>query len=102
MLKMMKQSKLLKQSVVRILLFGIPFGLSYLATRPDPPVPANRNLVVCAYPTDRPGEFRFSLDSTKCKDAARLESREPARTRPARRIIPADSANRIDEASISF
>jgi hypothetical protein len=57
---------MLKRTVVRLLLFGIPFGLSYWATRPVAPVAANQTLVVCAYPGDRPGELRITLNPSGC------------------------------------
>ena len=69
---MVKKSNLLKRTVVRLLLFGIPFGLSYLATRPAAAVPAGRAFVVCAYPTDRPGELRISLDPAGCAQEMRV------------------------------
>ena len=57
---------MLKRVVVRLLLFGIPFGLSYWATRPAAHVAGNQTVVVCAYPGDRPGELRISLDPGGC------------------------------------
>jgi hypothetical protein len=57
---------MLKRTVVRLLLFGIPFGLSYWATMPAAHVTGNQTLVVCAYPGDRPGELRISLDPAGC------------------------------------
>jgi len=60
---------MLKRVVVRLLLFGIPFGLSYWATKPAAPVAGNQTLVVCAYPGDRPGELRISRDPAGCSDS---------------------------------
>jgi hypothetical protein len=57
---------MLKRTIVRLLLFGIPFGLSYWATRPVAPVDANKTLVLCAYPGDRPGELRINLAPAGC------------------------------------
>ena len=57
---------MLKRTVARLLLFGIPFGLSYWATRPAPA--RIQNLVVCAYPGDRPGELRISLERAGCSE----------------------------------
>jgi hypothetical protein len=59
---------MLKRTIVRLLLFGIPFGLSYWATKPAVPVGGNQALVVCAYPGDRPGELRISLDPAACSE----------------------------------
>jgi hypothetical protein len=59
---------MMKRNVVRLLLFGIPFGLSYWATRPAPPVPQSQPLVVCAFPGDRPGELRIHLDPAACSE----------------------------------
>jgi hypothetical protein len=60
---------MLKRTVVRLLLFGIPFGLSYWATRPVAPVAGNQTLVVCAYPGDRPGELRITLNPSGCRES---------------------------------
>jgi hypothetical protein len=46
---------MLKRMIARLLLFGIPFGVSYWASMPAAPVAANQPLVVCAYPGERPG-----------------------------------------------
>ena len=57
-------STMVKRTIVRLLLFGIPFGLSYWATRPTPaPIQA---VVVCAYPGDQPGELRIEMDPSVC------------------------------------
>jgi hypothetical protein len=60
---------MLKRTIVRLLLFGIPFGLSYWATRPAAPVAANKTLVLCAYPGDRPGELRINLAPSGCSES---------------------------------
>jgi len=61
-------SSVMKRTAVRLLLFGIPFGLSYWATRPAPQIASNQAVVVCAYPGDRPGELRIQLGATQCSD----------------------------------
>jgi hypothetical protein len=61
---------MLKRTVVRLLLFGIPFGLSYWATKPATPITVNQTVVVCAYPGDRPGELRINLDPAGCSESA--------------------------------
>ena|SRR5688572_24328646 len=68
---------MLKRSIIRLLLFGIPFGLSYWATRPTP-VPSGppQPFVVCAYPGDKPGELRIRLDTSDC-----TEGRAPGKIR---------------------
>lgn len=40
---------MLKRTVVRLLMFGVPFSLSYIATRPAPPVAPAQTFVICAY-----------------------------------------------------
>jgi hypothetical protein len=40
---------MVKRTVVRLLMFGIPFSLSYIATRPGTPPPAAETFVICAY-----------------------------------------------------
>jgi hypothetical protein len=55
---------MVKRTIVRLLLFGIPFGLSYWATRPGPP--RIQTVVVCAYPGDQPGELRINTDPAGC------------------------------------
>ena len=83
---------MLKRTVIRLLLFGIPFALSYWATRPSasaPPSPG-KPFIVCAYPGDQPGELRFSLDTGPCRERGVTkdeETRERARTIPARRSL---------------
>ena len=69
---------MLKRTVIRLLLFGIPFGLSYWATRPTAPLPSAspQPFVVCAYPGDQPGELRISLETAGC-----AESRAPGKIR---------------------
>ena len=57
---------MLKRMIARLLLFGIPFGVSYWASMPAAPVAGNQPLVVCAYPGERPGELRITLDPAGC------------------------------------
>jgi hypothetical protein len=73
-MKMVKKSTLLKRTIVRLLLFGIPFTLSYLVTRPAAAVPADHTFIVCAYPTERPGELRISLDPAACAQNTQLRA----------------------------
>lgn len=40
---------MLKRTVVRLLMFGVPFSLSYIATRPAPPAAPAQTFVICAY-----------------------------------------------------
>ena len=101
----MKMSNLLKHAVARLLLFGIPFALSYLATRPAQPAAGGQAFVVCAYPTDRPGELRISLDRKGCaKEKEPRGSDESVTTVPAVRTIPGSSRNHNNdkEPTISF
>ena len=65
-------STVMKRTVVRLLLFGIPFGLSYWATRPvTPQTAAGQSVVVCVSSGDLPGELHIKLD-THCPDPNRI------------------------------
>jgi len=66
---------MVKGTVVRLLLFGIPFGLSYWLARPTVSPARPQSFVVCAYPGDQPGELRISLEAAGC-------SRDPAPGKP--------------------
>jgi hypothetical protein len=76
---------MLKRTVVRLLLFGIPFALSYWATRPVASVAGNQTLEVCAYPGDRPGELRITLDSAGCSksEGSKITAVAPVSAFPA-------------------
>jgi hypothetical protein len=93
MSKRSKMPKMLKQIAVRLLLFGIPFALSYLATRPTTPVTARKTFVVCTSPGSRPGEVRVSLHPDGCPDLANEVKTAPAWS------IPKRSANTSQEAT---
>jgi hypothetical protein len=73
---------MLKRTVVRLLLFGIPFGLSYWVAKPAAQVAGGQTVVVCAYPGDRPGELRINMNRGGCKDA------NPVEIIPAGRSFP--------------
>jgi hypothetical protein len=76
---------MLKRTVVRLLLFGIPFGLSYWVTRPTAPAGGNQTLVICAYPGDRPGELRINVDPSGCSETegSRITAAVPGSAYPA-------------------
>ena len=95
---------MLKRTVVRLLLFGIPLGLSYWVTRPTPPVTLERTFVVCAYSGERPGELRISLDSGGCPEREFKLSHEtsPAAIVPAARSIPKGPGTGQEPLSIPF
>jgi hypothetical protein len=95
---------MLKRTVVRLLLFVIPLGLSYWVTRPTPPVTLERTFVVCAYSGDRPGELRISLDSGGCPEREFKLGHEtsPAAIVPAGRSIPESSGTGQEPLSIPF
>ena len=59
---------MLKRSVVRLLMFGIPFSLSYIATRPAPHAPAPQAFVICAY-GDQGRELIIAPEKTGCAKA---------------------------------
>jgi len=59
---------MLKRTVVRLLMFGIPFSLSYIVTRPAPkPEPAH-TFVICAY-GDQGRELVIAPEKTGCAKA---------------------------------
>jgi hypothetical protein len=59
---------MLKRTVVRLLMFGIPFGLSYIITRPSPhPAPA-QTFVICAY-GEQGRELVIAPEKTGCAKA---------------------------------
>ena len=95
---------MMKRTVVRLLLFGIPLGLSYWVTRPTPPVTLERTFLVCAYSGERPGELRISLDSGGCPEREFKLGHEtsPAAIVPAVRSIPKDPGTGQEPLSIPF
>jgi hypothetical protein len=71
---------MLKRTVVRLLMFGVPFSLSYIATRPAPhPAPA-QTFVICAY-GDEGRELVIAPEKTGCARALPRAS-ESANRRP--------------------
>ena len=72
---------MLKRTVVRLLLFGIPFGLSYWTTRPAPA--RIQTLVVCAYPGDQPGELRINVHPVGCAETGQRIEGAPVSVFPA-------------------
>ena len=95
---------MLKRTVVRLLLFGIPLGLSYWVTRPASPVTSERRFVVCAYSGERPGELRISVDSDGCpeREFNRNHEASPALIVPAARSIPEGPGTGQKPLSIPF
>ena len=59
---------MVKRTVVRLLMFGIPFGLSYIVTRPAPPAPVAQTFVICAY-GDQGRELVIAPEKTGCAKA---------------------------------
>jgi hypothetical protein len=59
---------MLKRTVVRLLMFGIPFSLSYVATRPAPRAPAAQTFVICAY-GDQGRELVIAPEKAGCAKA---------------------------------
>jgi hypothetical protein len=62
---------MLKRTVVRLLMFGIPFSLSYIATRPArpaPPAPAAQTFVICVY-GDHGRELVIAPEKAGCAKA---------------------------------
>jgi len=89
---------MLKRTVVRLLLFGIPFGLSYWATKPATPVAVNQTVVVCAYPGDRPGELRINLDPAGCSESN--GSPKTAGAAPVS-LLPAVNSPQVDKENVA-
>ena len=76
---------MLKRMVVRLLMFGIPFSVSYIVTRPAPPAEAARTFVICAY-GDHGREIVLATDKSGC------EQSDSKPERPANRpgwVVPA-------------
>jgi hypothetical protein len=90
-----KMPKMLKQVAVRLLLFGIPFALSYLATRPPTPTGGAKTFVVCTSPGSGPGEVRISLHPDGCPENGVDAKAVPARSIPRRSINPRAEATTI-------
>ena len=60
---------MLKRTVVRLLMFGIPFSLSYIVTRPASHAPAAAHtFVICAY-GDQGRELVIAPEKTGCAKA---------------------------------
>jgi CRISPR-associated Cas5-like protein len=86
-----------------LLLFGVPFAASYLATRPVPPSTAVRGFIVCAYPTDRPGELQISLEPADCTKKHEAETRSGVQLLPTVRSTPERTGVGFDqEMSVPF
>jgi hypothetical protein len=92
---------MLKRTVVRLLLFGIPFGLSYWASRPEPQA-GGHAVVVCASPGDRPGELRISLNTAGCAQPDAANDAGPAAIIPAGRIVSEDLDNHARQEPLSI
>lgn len=52
-----------KRAIVRLLLFGVPFAVGFLASRPAPATETKPTFVICAYPD---GEMRVSAEAAAC------------------------------------
>ena len=59
---------MLKRTVVRLLMFGVPFCLSYVATRPAPSAAPAQTFVICAY-GDHGRELVIAPEKTGCAKA---------------------------------
>jgi hypothetical protein len=56
---------MLKRTVARLLMFGIPFCLSYALTRPAAPVTPSQTFVVCSY-GDQGREITLATEEAGC------------------------------------
>ena len=95
-------STMVKRTIVRLLLFGIPFGLSYWATRPTPP--RIQTVVVCAYPGDQPGELRIGIDPAGCSEGSgqRIDGAAPVSVFPAITATEKPHSHRDEGLNIPF
>ena len=85
---------MLKRTVVRLLMFGIPFSLSYIASRPAPPAPAAQTFVICAY-GDHGRELVIAPEKAGCAKAlprASESANRPGMIAPALQTAPPQRA----------
>ena len=88
-----------KRIVARVLLFGIPFTAAYVFNRPATAEHVKKAPIVCAYPGDRPGELRLTLEQDTCKERTGLHSEvgpRPASVIPAMQGLPEVSRSPIN------
>lgn len=69
---------MMKRTVTRLLMFGIPFCLSYILTRPAAPVTPSPTFVVCSY-GDQGREITLATTEVGCGSKAQ----------PSNWIVPA-------------
>jgi len=80
---------MLKRTVVRLLMFGVPFSVSYIVTRPAPPAPAAQTFVICAY-GDQGRELIIAPEKTGCAKAiprASESANRPGMVAPVQRAV---------------
>lgn len=82
---------MLKRMVARLLMFGIPFGLSYALTRPVPPAVPAQTFVICAY-GNQGREIRIATDKAGCT---------PNKVQPANWARPAAASQPEKESTTS-
>jgi hypothetical protein len=70
---------MLKRTVARLLMFGIPFCLSYVLTRPATPATPSQTFVVCSY-GDQGREITLATEETGCAKS---------KAQPSSWIVPA-------------
>jgi hypothetical protein len=58
----------MKRTVVRLLMFGVPFCVSYVASRPAPTAAPTQTFVICAY-GDQGRELVIAPEKTGCAKA---------------------------------
>ena len=81
---------MLKRTVVRMLMFGVPFCLSYIVTRPARPAAPAQTFVICAY-GDQGRELIIAPEKGGCAKA--LPRASESANRP-RTIAPAFEQSR--------
>ena len=81
---------MVKRTVVRLLMFGIPFCLSYVVTRPAPSAAPAQTFVICAY-GDQGRELIIAPEKTGCAKA--LPRASESANRPGV-IVPAVEESR--------
>ena len=57
---------MMKRTAVRLLMFGVPFCLAYVATQPVPPAAAEQTFVICAY-GDQGRELIIATEEAGCQ-----------------------------------
>jgi hypothetical protein len=87
---------MVKRTVARLLMFGIPFCLSYVLTRPATPVTTSPTFVVCSY-GEQGREIVLATEEAGCARSKAQPSSwiVPAVRQPESTMLPSYDANGI-------